>query len=76
MGKKEQVPARAIFVQGSLWVWSATSRGRPPDGGVHANTQHPPDFLLVFMGNLAFLRPCYHALRQPVGAADRALQLL
>ena len=34
MGKKEQVPARAIFVQGSLWVWSATSRGRPPDGGL------------------------------------------
>ena len=30
MGKKEQVPARAMFVQGSLWVWSATSRGRPP----------------------------------------------
>ena len=29
MGKKEQVPALAIFVQGSLWVWSATSRGRP-----------------------------------------------
>ena len=22
MGKKEQVPALAIFVQGSLWVWS------------------------------------------------------
>ena len=34
MGKKEQAPARAIFVQGSLWVWSATSRGRPPDGGL------------------------------------------
>ena len=35
MGKKEQVPALAIFVQGSLWVWSATSRGRPigADGG-------------------------------------------
>ena len=33
-GKKEQVPALAIFVQGSLWVWSATSRGRPPDGGL------------------------------------------
>ena len=32
MGKQEQVPARAIFVQGSLWVWSATSRGHPPDG--------------------------------------------
>ena len=24
MGKKEQVPALAMFVQGSLWVWSAT----------------------------------------------------
>ena len=34
MGKKEQVPALALFVQGSLWVWSATSRGRPPDGGL------------------------------------------
>jgi len=34
MGKKEQVPARAILMQGSLWVWSATSRGRPPDGGL------------------------------------------
>ena len=34
MGKKEQVPALAIFVQGSLWVWSVTSRGRPPDGGL------------------------------------------
>ena len=34
MGKKEQVPALAIFVQGSLWVWSATSRGRPPGGGL------------------------------------------
>ena len=27
MGKKEQVPTRAIFVQGSLWVWSATLAG-------------------------------------------------
>ena len=34
MGKKEQAPALAISVQGSLWVWSATSRGRPPDGGL------------------------------------------
>ena len=34
MGKKEQVPALAIFVQGFLWVWSATSRGRPPGGGL------------------------------------------
>ena len=24
--KKEQLPVLAIFVQGSLWVWSATSR--------------------------------------------------
>ena len=32
-------------------------------------------FLLVFMGIRCslYLRPCYHALRQPVGAADRAL---
>jgi len=39
MGKKlkEQVPARAIFVHGSLWVWSATSRGRPPDAGMIAD---------------------------------------
>ena len=27
---KRNVAARAIFVQGSLWVWSATSRGHPP----------------------------------------------
>ena len=38
------------------------------------------DFSLVFLGALGVgirrtwnLRPCYHALRQPVGAADRAL---
>ena len=44
MGKKEQIPARAIFVQGSLWVWSATSRGRPPDGGLALAVFHivPP----------------------------------
>ena len=36
--QKEQVPALAIFVQGSSWVWSATSRGRPPDGGLLALT--------------------------------------
>jgi len=32
MGKKEQAPALAIFVQGSLWVWSATSRVVLPMG--------------------------------------------
>ena len=26
-----------------------------------------------FHGNSLYLRPCYHALRQPVGTADRAL---
>ena len=32
------------------------------------------DFLLVFMWEFGvLLRPCYHALRQPVGAADRAM---
>ena len=33
------------------------------------------DFLLVFHGNSAYLRPCYHALRHPFGAADRAMLL-
>ena len=28
-------------------------------------------FFTCFHGNSAYLRPCYHALRQPVGAADR-----
>ena len=27
----------------------------------------------LFSKEFADLRPCYHALRQPVGAADRAL---
>ena len=30
-------------------------------------------FFTCFHGNSAYLRPCYHALRQPVGAADRAM---
>ena len=30
-------------------------------------------FFTCFQGNSPYLRPCYHALRQPVGAADRAL---
>ena len=34
MGKKEQVHDLAMFVQGSLWVWPATSQGRPSDGGL------------------------------------------
>ena len=34
MGKKEQVPAlRSLCRVLCGWVWSATSRGRPPDGG-------------------------------------------
>jgi len=28
-----------------------------------------------FHGNSAYLRPCYHALRHPFGAADRAMLL-
>ena len=32
MGKKEQVPCG--LCAGFLWVWSATSRGRPPGGGL------------------------------------------
>ena len=30
-------------------------------------------FFTCFHANSAYLRPCYHALRQPVGAADRAM---
>ena len=56
-------------------------RGYPCGGemGSHGPPQAPifsaflRDFSLVFHGNSAYLRPCYHALRQPVGAADRAL---
>ena len=29
--------------------------------------------LYLFSWEFGVLRPCYHALRQPVGAADRAL---
>ena len=48
--KKEQVPALAIFVQGSLWVWSATSRGRPPDGGLALAVFHRPCTLNAVRG--------------------------
>ena len=32
-------------------------------------------FFTCFHGNSAYLRPCYHALRHPFGAADRAMLL-
>ena len=32
-------------------------------------------YLTCFHGNSAYLRPCYHALRHPFGAADRAMLL-
>ena len=48
--------------------------------GSHGPPQAPIfcdfSFLAIFTcfhGNSAYLRPCYHALRQPVGAADRAM---
>jgi len=53
MGKKEQVPALAIFVQGSLW--SETSRGRPPDGGLALAVFH----ILVPRGSLLLLISSY-----------------
>ena len=57
MGKKEQVPARAIFVQGSLWVWSAASRGRPPDGGLALAVFHmvPRVSLLLLISSYILL---------------------
>ena len=39
---------------------------------LRAHTLFMP-FFTCFQGNSPYLRPCYHALRQPVGAADRAL---
>ena len=59
-------------------------RGYPCGGemGSHGPPQAPIFFVfffflrkfsLVFMGTRRYLRPCYHALRQPVGAADRAM---
>ena len=55
MGKKEQVPARgrAIFVQGSLWEWSATSRGRPHDGGLALAVSPMP--LSIFLSSFTLL---------------------
>ena len=32
-------------------------------------------FFTCFHGNSRYLRPCYHALRHPFGAADRAMLL-
>ena len=58
-------------------------RGCPCGGemGSHGPPQAPIfsgffSFFAIFTcfhGNSAYLRPCYHALRQPVGAADRAM---
>ena len=58
-------------------------RGYPCGGemGSHGPPQAPifwsfflfSRFFTCFHGNSAYLRPCYHALRQPVGAADRAM---
>ena len=48
MGQKEQVPALAIFVQGSLWVWSATSWGRPHDGGLALAVSPMPLSIFLF----------------------------
>ena len=56
MGKKEQAPARAIFVQGSLWVWSAASRGRPPDGGLALAVFH----MVPRVGSLDPAAPAKH----------------
>ena len=54
MGKKEQVPARAIFAQGSsLWVWSATSWGRPHDGGLALAVSPMP--LSIFLSSFTLL---------------------
>ena len=51
---------------------------RYPCGGA-MGPPSPPIFwhfcaiFICFHGNSAYLRPCYHALRHPFGAADRAM---
>jgi len=58
-------------------------RGYPCGGemGSPSPPQAPMDFFFFarfftcFHGNSAYLRPCYHALRHPFGAADRAMLL-
>ena len=62
MGDKEQVPARAIFVQGSLWVWSATSR-KPGSssrwGTSTSRLPHGPSRLGEPLGSLLLLISSY-----------------
>ena len=69
-------------------LWGGAARGGPrgyPCGGEMGSDGPPAPpqapslgvlrFFICFHGNSAYLRPCYHALRQPVGAADRAMLL-
>ena len=76
MGKKEQAPALAIFVQGSLWVWSATSRGRPPDGGLALAVFHMvprvPAAANLFVHPPAYFR---NVLLPPLSRPARLLRL-
>ena len=54
----------------------ALNRPTPPACGGPIPRSLRPISLLVFMATRGtYLRPCYHALRQPVGAADRAMLL-
>ena len=49
MGKKEQVPALRSLCRVLCGWWSATSRGRPPAGGLALAVFHmvPPLLLLI-----------------------------
>ena len=76
---------RIMLVPWIFFLWA----GAGPPEGVHAGGRWVPTarrrrrffqifffFFAIFTcfhGNSAYLRPCYHALRQPVGAADRAM---
>ena len=45
----------------------------PPQAPIFSGLFFLFAILLVFMGIRCILAACYHALRQPVGAADRAM---
>ena len=42
-------------------------------GGPLPSSAEGPCVIYLFSWEFGVLRPCYHALRQPVGAADRAM---
>ena len=53
--------------------WGPMGSHGPPQAPIFWEFFFFAPVFTCFHGNSAYLRPCYHALRQPVGAADRAM---